>query len=73
MPSSHHCKADEIAGIAIQTHVKWRYRIITGRHHRSHTSAPSDQQPRKAHMSRGAAVLCADTHGRRRLNASLVQ
>ena len=32
----------------------------------THQSAPSGQQPRKAHMSRGAAVLRADTHSRRR-------
>ena len=57
--SSHHCKAEERAGIAIKTHVKWRYQIITGRRH-THQRSAANKQPRKAHMSRGALWLVLD-------------
>ena len=63
MPSSHHCMAEERAGIAIQTHVKWRYRIITGK---TITSASSGDAPRAAHMRRRTTVHCPYVHCRRR-------
>ena len=59
MPSSHHCKAEEYSR---DRHPDPHEVAVSDRNRQtSHTSALCGQQPRKAHMSRGAAVLRADT------------
>ena len=58
MPSSHHCMAEERAGIAIQTHVKWRYRIITGRRHTHQRSAANSRAKRTHIHEPGSGVPC---------------
>ena len=67
MPSSHHCMAEEGAGIAIQTHARWRYRIITGK---TITSASGGDAPRDAHMH---ALACHRPMRARALRAAAVE